>query len=51
MNEAGNRGRDGASFSGEAKRRPEKLGQEEAPAPSPAGDARVKPEHDGGVTA
>ncbi|CAH1673190.1 hypothetical protein BOSEA31B_13956 [Hyphomicrobiales bacterium] len=35
------------SFSGEAKRRAENLGQKEIPELSSAGDARVKPEHDG----
>ena len=36
-----------ASFSGGAKRRPENLGPNEAPAVLSSRDARVKPEHDG----
>ncbi len=39
----------GASFSGEAKRRPENLWQDEALEPFLSRDARVKPEHDGGA--
>ncbi len=39
----------GVSFSGEAKRRPENLWQDEALEPVWSRDARVKPEHDGKV--
>ena len=38
-----------ASFSGEAKRKPENLMPKKRPEPLSAGDARVKPEHDGSL--